>query len=350
MHRLGHLWNWLKWPIALAVLAGMFLWHRESLGDFVAHPKHWGWLVAAFCLYGTAVLVSFVRWYLLVRSLGFAFRLADAFRLGFLGMLFNYVGPGIVGGDMFKAVFLARGQPARRATAAATVLLDRILGLISLFQLGAIATLVRVDPAPSELHAIVNWILWSAAILGTLAVVLALQPAVTRLIPVQRLESIPVGGRVLKDVYEGFHLYQHKPAVLFAALAMGIFNHAATFTGLYCCALGLQIWAPDLWTHFYFMPAAVIMGLLPTPGGIGPMEFAIQEAYGAVASGAVSASMARADGLFAATAFRLVNMLVAAIGAVYYLASKREIDTAIETAEPTGKSPIDLAAPRSIAC
>jgi uncharacterized membrane protein YbhN (UPF0104 family) len=265
-------------------------------------------------------------------------------------MLFNYVGPGIVGGDMFKAVFLARGQPTRRATAAATVLLDRILGLISLFQLGAIAALVRVDPAPSELHTIVNWILWSVAIVGTLGIAAALQPAVTRLIPAKLLERIPFAGRMLKDVYEGFHLYQHKPSVLFVALAMGVFNHAATFAGLYCCALGLQIWAPDLWTHYYFMPAAVIMGLLPTPGGMGPMEFAIQEAYGAVASGAVSASMARADGLFAATAFRLVNMLVAAIGAVYYLASKREIDTAIETADETGTTPIDLAPPRGIAC
>ncbi len=58
-----------------------------------------------------AVSLTFVRWYLLVRALGLHFRLLDAFRLGFLGYLFNFVSVGSVGGDLFKAIFIAREQP-----------------------------------------------------------------------------------------------------------------------------------------------------------------------------------------------------------------------------------------------
>ena len=76
--------------------------------------------------------MTFVRWYLLVRALQLQFRLVDAFRLGFLGYLFNFVVVGSVGGDLFKAIFIAREQPGRRAEAVATVLVDRIVGVYAL--------------------------------------------------------------------------------------------------------------------------------------------------------------------------------------------------------------------------
>ena len=80
----------------------------------------------------TAVSVTIVRWYLLVRALGLRFRLVDAFRLGYLGYLLNFVSVGSVGGDLFKAIFIAREQPGRRAEAVATVLVDRIVGMYGL--------------------------------------------------------------------------------------------------------------------------------------------------------------------------------------------------------------------------
>ena len=79
-----------------------------------------------------AVSLTFVRWYLLVRALGLNFRLLDAFRLGFLGYLFNFVSVGSVGGDLFKAIFIAREQPGRRTEAVATVLVDRVVGVYAL--------------------------------------------------------------------------------------------------------------------------------------------------------------------------------------------------------------------------
>ena len=69
-----------------------------------------------------------VRWRMLVRAAGMSFSYKDAFRLGFLGFLLNFVSVGAVGGDLFKAVFIAREQPGRRIAAIVSVALDRLLG------------------------------------------------------------------------------------------------------------------------------------------------------------------------------------------------------------------------------
>ena len=72
-----------------------------------------------------------MRWFLLVRAQNLPFTLTNAMRLGMVGNYFNTLLPGAVGGDVIKAVFLAREQ-SRRAVAIATIILDRIIGLCGL--------------------------------------------------------------------------------------------------------------------------------------------------------------------------------------------------------------------------
>ena len=59
------------------------------------------------------MLLTFIRWYYLVRALDLPFTLREALRLGFLGYLFNLMPMGIVGGDLLKAVMLGPAAPGR---------------------------------------------------------------------------------------------------------------------------------------------------------------------------------------------------------------------------------------------
>ena len=61
---------------------------------------------------------------------GWIFSFRDAVRLGFIGNIFNLVIPGAVGGDVIKAAFLCRMQPDKKPQAVASMVLDRILGLL----------------------------------------------------------------------------------------------------------------------------------------------------------------------------------------------------------------------------
>ncbi len=327
-------WKWLKWPVALGILVWMYYQNQEALFKIAATPKDWTFAILALILIGGSTLVTFGRWYLLVRAQEFPFRLRDAVRYGFIGVVSNYVAPGSVGGDLFKAVLLARDQTSRKAVAVATVLLDRILGLLALFMVGALATLLPHDIPPNPKLELATALLWGGALAGLTGLALLLFPATTRWGWVNWLPNLPLVGRIVGELLHGVKLYQSKPKIVLAALGLSLVGHAGLITGFYFCALWMQQpWIPDLTTHFYFMPNAELFGvLIPTPGGVGALEEAISWFYVQLRPELIPEAQAEGAGAMAAIAFRVVGLAVAAVGGGYYLTSRREISAAIEEA------------------
>lgn len=336
VHTLKKAWTWLKWPLALALLGYLWYQNRDALAKLRDHEKNWSYLAFAFLLIGGSTLLTFLRWYLLVSAQGFAFRVRDAMRLGFLGLLFNYVAPGSVGGDLVKAYMLAREQSGRRAVAVATVGLDRVLGLLALFLVGALATLFpRELPESPELQT-ATALLWIGSLCGLVGLALLLHPATTKWRWVNRLTHASYVGKHIADLLHGVGLYQSQRGVVTGAMLLSIVGHGGLITGFYLCALSMQQpGVPDLGTHFYFMPNAELFGvLIPVPGGVGALEGAIQWFYVKLAAGSqtISPETAAATGFIAAITFRVVALLIAAIGAGYYFASRQEIAAAFEAA------------------
>lgn len=319
-------WSWLRWPLAIGLLVFLYLQNRSGLAHVADSPKHWGYLLAAFVLCSSSALLTFVRWYLLVWAQGFRFRLRDAVRLGFFGMLWSYVAPGAVGGDIVKAIFLAREQSSRRTVAVATVILDRILGMVGLFIVGAVATLFyrHLEQTP-ELQ-VVTWLIWLGTAGGFVGLALLLHPAPATWGWVNRLSHLPYVGHAVGDLLHGVALYHSRRIAVTAAVVLSLIGHSALIGGFYCCALALQPWAPDLGKHFYFMPIAELFSvLIPLPGGVGALEGAVQHFYVSFAAGEVAPEIARAAGFVAAIAFRVIQIAVVASGTAYYLTARREI-------------------------
>jgi uncharacterized membrane protein YbhN (UPF0104 family) len=102
-----------------------YVWQRHIFEGQPINFVAFGLTLAALTV---GALLTFLRWYFLVRAAGLPFRLTDALRLGLIGFFFNNLLPGGVGGDVVKAVFIAREQ-SRRAIAVATILVDRFLAV-----------------------------------------------------------------------------------------------------------------------------------------------------------------------------------------------------------------------------
>ncbi len=60
----------------------------------------------------------------------------------FIGLFVGYVLPGILIGDAFKAVYVCKDVPNRKASAAAIVIIDRIVGMFSFLLLSSLALLI----------------------------------------------------------------------------------------------------------------------------------------------------------------------------------------------------------------
>jgi uncharacterized membrane protein YbhN (UPF0104 family) len=338
--RLGQVWKWLKWPVAIGILAWLYHQNAANINKILGMPKSWGFAVLGFVLIGGSTLLTFARWYLLVKAQDFPFRFRDAIRYGFIGLVANYVAPGAVGGDLFKGVLLARDQTSRRVVAFATVLLDRVLGLLALFMVGACALLLPHGIPENPDLRLVTLLIWCGAGGGLVGLVVMLVPATTRWGWVNRLSRLPVVGRAVGELIEGVKLYQEKPKVVLAALGLSLPGHAGLITGFYLCALWMkQPWVPGLVEHFYFLPPTELFAvLIPTPGGVGALEEGVSWFYGQLRPDLILQADALAAGATAGIAYRVVALSVAALGAVYYFSSRREISAAMEetahSAEP----------------
>jgi glycosyltransferase 2 family protein len=133
----------LKYALGLALLAYVIVrnWAPAGAGPGLAEAfrrpvRLLAVLLAALFLAATA-LITFVRWYLLVRAQKVPITLGGAVRLGLVGDFFNSLLLSSVGGDLVKAVAVARTQ-RRRTAANATILLDRAIGLWGLVWLVAL--------------------------------------------------------------------------------------------------------------------------------------------------------------------------------------------------------------------
>ena len=93
-------------------------------------PKQWDMLAIAWACCTGAVLLTFVRWWYLVRALDIDCPFFAAIRISFWGYLFNLAPLGIVGGDLVKAVMLGHEHPQDRAKSLASVLVDRVIGTL----------------------------------------------------------------------------------------------------------------------------------------------------------------------------------------------------------------------------
>jgi uncharacterized protein (TIRG00374 family) len=341
-------WTWLKWPVALLLLAYLFSSNRHALADLAARPKNWFYMTIAFVLAMAAMMLTFYRWYLLVWAQDFPFTVRDAMRLGYIGYLFGYVAPGAAGGDVFKAGMIATEQTSRRMVAAATVLLDRILGVLALFMVGAFATFFqdRRLLQNADVRMCVG-LLWIGTIGGIVGLGVMLHPAFPRSRIFHRLVRIPKVGNVIGSLINAVLLYQQRRAIVVLTVLISIVGHFGTLSSFYFCALAINAGnaAPGYWTQLLLIPGAELFAfVVPVPGGIGALEGAIQYYYvvanAALGQAGVTAAQAGAAGLGAALANRLATVLIVAIGAGYYMMARGEIGRVIGGQDPqVGEQP-----------
>ncbi len=150
----------LRSAAAMGLLGIAIRMNRQEIQGVIAHRPDPLGFARGMAFYVAGILLAQVRWYMLVRASGLAFRLVDAMRLGWIGAFFNFVIPGAVFGNVIKAAFLAREKPEDKPRAILTVLIDFLCGLIGLFLIAAIAGTLGRDQLPKPTHKLVvtTWV------------------------------------------------------------------------------------------------------------------------------------------------------------------------------------------------
>ena len=290
----------------------------------------------ALCM--TATCLTFVRWYFLVRALDLPFRMADAFRLGFVGYLLNFVSLGSVGGDLFKAVFIAREQPGKRAEAVATVVIDRVIGLYVLFFVASVAALATgmISTQQRDVRILVQATLW-CTVIGGIFITALVMPGFTNGRVSTWLSELPRVGPIFGRLLEAIRMYRTRPGVLVLTCLLSVLVHVLNTVGIYLIARGLPGEYPSLGAHFIIASLGMLAGAIPLlPAGLGQFEGAMEILYQIVPGGA---NVSPDEGLVVAFGYRAITITIAAVGMVFYFRGRRDVDAAWEEAEHMGDKP-----------
>ncbi|MBI3465939.1 MAG: flippase-like domain-containing protein [Planctomycetes bacterium] len=325
--------NLLKFGVSGAII-GYLIYDARQDNTFARlrdGQKQWGQLLLAGGCISSSIMLTFVRWHFLARALQLKFGVRDALRLGFIGYLFNFVSLGSVGGDLFKAIFVAREQPGRRTAAVATVVIDRLVGLYAVVLVAAVATLatgLQSSRVP-EVRIICQGTL-VAAVVGGLGLAVLVIPGFTTGALSEMVAGIPRIGRTLFGLVQAIRMYRKRPDILLLTGLMSIGIHCLTTLGIYLIARGLPGNAPPLGQQFIAVPLAIVAGALPLPlNGLGAFEGVIEFLY----VNLPGSDVARGQGLLVALAYRVITVLLAMVSAGVYLSSRREMDVVIHEAE-----------------
>jgi uncharacterized protein (TIRG00374 family) len=328
-----HLVGWLKIviPLALIVWLCRHAWQQHpdavrTLRDGDTRP---GLLAVGILAILAAHVIGTLRWHLLLRAIHIPVRLIDTLRLGFLGYLFNLISPGHVGGDLFKAVFIAREQRQRRTAAIATIVVDRVCGLYGLLVMSALALAVsRVSSISPTVAAMAGGVYVLTGLGGAAIVLMLTTPLATHPLS-RRLAELPKLGPIVAQLLTAMQLYQRQRPVMLVVGLMSVLVHVLLALGVYFAARGVYAQTPPLADHFVISPVASVAGALPiTPGGLGSFELALSYMYDLL-----SPLDARGRGIVVALLVRLAIIGVAGIGVAFYWLNHREVQALLGQAE-----------------
>ncbi|MEQ8210880.1 MAG: lysylphosphatidylglycerol synthase transmembrane domain-containing protein [Lacipirellulaceae bacterium] len=334
--------------VLLAVGIMAFLLYRlqgeDVFNRLLNEPKDWQRLVLAQVAILTAFSISCVRWYFLVKALGIKFHMSDAFRLGSLGFLLSQVSLGSIGGDLFKALVIAKEQPDHQTHAVASVVIDRIVGLYAMILMASLGLVIAggLGEGSEDLRMMAQ-IVAVAAVFGTVGLIALFVPATTSDSVRESVEKWPVVGDTVAQLVDAARLYRDQRRTVFLTILLGLCTHLLLATGLWSIGKGLPVSSPDFATMLLIGPISLFAGALPiTPSGLGTFEATVESLL-------TMTGAAKGDGTLVALTYRVMTYVVAAVGAVYYLSAKKSIDATLQDVEEgldaeSGKlDPTDLA-------
>ncbi|MHB8897601.1 MAG: hypothetical protein ACYC6Y_02520, partial [Thermoguttaceae bacterium] len=136
------------------------------------------------------------------------------------------------------------------------------------------------------------------------------------------LARIPLVGGLLEKINSALAMYRRRWPVILAAGLMSVAVHSFFTVGIFLICNALYESVPTLAMHFVISPLSAATGVIPLPAG--PLEGGLNWLYTEVP--AVSgATISSGQGLVIALTYRILTVVIAAVGFGCYLASRQEV-------------------------
>ena len=308
-----------------AFAAGLISWLvRQDFLSLSALTALLKFEIVAPCLVLLALNMglSHWRWALLLQARGFSRGFWELLPFTFIGLFFNFVVPGGIGGDLVKGFYLVQDHPDRRTDAATTILMDRVVGLYAMLALGIAPLLWNWDLVLSSPMLVSTTLGLIAGFLGaSLVLALALSSRVLNSEKLRGLLFRVPGGDFITRFHKAVHAYRNDWKTLAYSVVLSVLAQLAAIGFMW--VVGERI-APSvgLAAYVFAVPVGFIVSALPiAPAGIGVGQMAFFFLFN------LYTGHSSELGPSVITAFQVFQFGLGLIGAYFYLRRKRPVRT-----------------------
>lgn len=293
-----------------------------ALRDVVFLPRN---LVMAAAFLSFTVFCNAWRWHLLSKAQGLKLPLFSAIELTMIGGFFTTFMPGAAGGDVVKAWYFAGLEPQRKTRAVFTVLLNRVLALVTYVFISAASLFIYRQwfEAHPQLE-LMGYALTALAIACLVGGLFFYLPIFRRWWPTPATVQARGGMRgFVNRLLETILIYRDRPSAVLAGLAITAVSLFATcvYWKLMGDELGIGL---DFGRYCFVVPVGVIAVTIPLlPGGIGVGQVAFFTLFqwAGIVNPALGATLC--------TLAQIYTTLFNCLGAVFYVRFRRQPSTAI---------------------
>ena len=219
-------------------------------------------------------VIGTVRWWCVLRSEQIEISLLNTGKLEWIGCFFNNFMPTSVGGDVFKAYYVARDYASEtRAEAVATVLIDRLLGVGGLALLLLIIIPLNLKNIFADQTLKTFALLLAADVVGAGFIVFFMVNPRYREWRAEHFASLGRWGKALVRADEAFGRCSRKPRLVVALLLISAAGHLAALTAIFLAGRALGAESITYSEFLLVVPLGFVGNSLPiSPMGLGVGE------------------------------------------------------------------------------
>jgi len=283
--------------IGLLVYLYILLPDPQALWQQIVTANLWLLLIGATC-YASAVALGGVKWGILLWSVQIRVPLSRLLSHQWQAEFFNNFLPGQVGGDVIRGYGLAM-DTQKRAAAAASVLIDRFIGLTVFMVAAAAATVImqvwgrRLDGTPFSADQLMAIRFIELGVLGITLVLLLITAALLsrrlKQLAERILAHLPLASRTVpiwQALAAAFNAYRHQYRALVLTALCSACIVVLTSINIWLIALAIEPNSISLLAVLAINPLIVFLALAPiSPGGLGLRQSAFAGLFLLIGSG-----------------------------------------------------------------
>jgi glycosyltransferase 2 family protein len=255
----------------LSILLIVLLFSLIDVDHFIQHIRNLNpiYFLVGLVVYFVAIGFSALRWYLFIRATNEPVGFSRVFGTTLIGIFFSLFLPTMVGTDLGRMYELSRGQKDK-VSVVSTVVLDRLMGLVTLVLMALVAVIIGVD-FTGELP--VNELVIGAAALMLVGWLVFFNRALMyRFSWVLAMPLVKQFDPTIRSLYNTLHFLQSQPRLLLSTFVVSLLNQFTEVVSVILIAMALGVQVPIV--HFFvFMPIVWLVTMIPISiSGLGLRE------------------------------------------------------------------------------